>query len=149
MHTENYFLNWWEKIKYQNKERDIPSWWIGRLTIIMWRVCVLSRFSHVWLCDTMDCSPTGCSVHGSPGDLLNPGVKPASLTSPTLVGMFFTTSTTWEALLQWQFSMNDSIYSMQSLSKSQQAYFCRNWKADQRIQNSQNNFEKDEQSLES
>ena len=31
-----------------------------------------------------------------PGDLPNPGIKPASLTS-TLAGTFFTTSTTWEA----------------------------------------------------
>ena len=26
-------------------------------------VCVLSCFSHVWLCDPMDCSPPGSSVH--------------------------------------------------------------------------------------
>ena len=26
---------------------------------------VLSRFSHVWLCHAMDCSPPGSSVHGS------------------------------------------------------------------------------------
>ena len=34
----------------------------------------------------------------SPGDLPNPGSKPASLTPPALAGnVFFTTSTTWEA----------------------------------------------------
>ena len=33
-----------------------------------------------------------------PGDLLNPGIKPLSLTSPALAGMFFTTSPTQEAL---------------------------------------------------
>ena len=27
-------------------------------------VCVLSCFSSVWLCDCMDCSPPGSSVHG-------------------------------------------------------------------------------------
>ena len=32
-----------------------------------------------------------------PGDLLNPGIQPASLTSPALVGEFFPISTTWEA----------------------------------------------------
>ena len=32
-----------------------------------------------------------------PGDLPNPGIKPASLMSPALAGGFFTTSTTWEA----------------------------------------------------
>ena len=33
----------------------------------------------------------------SPGDLPNPGTEPAFLTSPALVGGFFTTSATWEA----------------------------------------------------
>ena len=32
-----------------------------------------------------------------PGELPNPGVKPASLMSPALAGGFFTTRTTWEA----------------------------------------------------
>ena len=27
-------------------------------------VCILSHFSHIWLCDTMDCSPPGSSVLG-------------------------------------------------------------------------------------
>ena len=47
--------------------------------------------SHVWLCDPMDCSPSGSSVHGIlqarvvewvaisfSGDLPNPGIKPRS-----------------------------------------------------------------------
>ena len=33
-----------------------------------------------------------------PGDLPDPGIKPASLMSPALAGGFFTTSATWEAL---------------------------------------------------
>ena len=33
----------------------------------------------------------------SPGDLPNPGMKPASLMSPALAGRLFTTGTTWEA----------------------------------------------------
>ena len=33
----------------------------------------------------------------SPGDLPDPEIEPASLTSPALAGGFFTTSTTWEA----------------------------------------------------
>ena len=62
------------------------------------------------LCNPMDCSPSASSVHGilqarilewvaisSSGDLPDPGIEPASLTSPTLAGGFFTTSTTWEA----------------------------------------------------
>ena len=32
----------------------------------------------------------------SPGDSLNPGTEPVSLTSPVLADGFFTTSTTWE-----------------------------------------------------
>ena len=32
-----------------------------------------------------------------PGDLLDPGIKPTSLMSPTPAGGVFTTSTTWEA----------------------------------------------------
>ena len=34
-----------------------------------------------------------------PWDLLNPGIELESLKSPTLAGGFFTTSTTWEALI--------------------------------------------------
>ena len=49
----------------------------------------------------MDSSPPGSSVHGQehrselpcppPGDLPDPGIEPASLTSPALAGGFFTT----------------------------------------------------------
>ena len=35
----------------------------------------------------------------SPADLPNPGIKPMSLMSPAQAGRFFTTSTTWETLL--------------------------------------------------
>ena len=34
-----------------------------------------------------------------PGDLPDPGIEPASLTSPVLAAGFFTTSATWEAPL--------------------------------------------------
>ena len=61
------------------------------------------------LYDSMDCSPPGSSVHGilqarilewaamlcSRGSS-DPGIKSTSLTSPALVGGFFTTSATWE-----------------------------------------------------
>ena len=33
----------------------------------------------------------------SPGDLPDPGIKPASLKSPALAGGFFNTNATWEA----------------------------------------------------
>ena len=56
------------------------------------------------LCEPLDCSLPGSSVHGilgeeywsglqfsSPGDLPKPGIKPVSLMSPALAGEFFTT----------------------------------------------------------
>ena len=60
--------------------------------------CVLSRFGGVWLSATpMDCSPPGSSAHWilqartleglpcpPPGDLPNPGIELASLTSPCI-----------------------------------------------------------------
>jgi len=65
------------------------------------------------LCDPVDSSLPGSSVHGilqarilewvacpPPGDLPDPGIKPASLMSPALAGGLFTTSTTWEAPLR-------------------------------------------------
>ena len=45
-----------------------------------------------------------------PGDLPDPGIEPMSLMSPTLVGGFFTTSTTWETL---------TLYSTLQLMRSQ------------------------------
>ena len=54
------------------------------------------------LCDPMDCSPPGSSVHGilqarilewvampSSRESSNPGIKPMSLISPILAGRFF------------------------------------------------------------
>ena len=72
--------------------------------------CLPSCFSHVWLCVTLwtlayqaplsmgfsrqeYCSGLPCPP---PGDLPNPGIEPASITSPALAGRFFTTSATWE-----------------------------------------------------
>ena len=37
---------------------------------------------------------TGVGCHALPGDLPNPGIKPASLTAPALAGEFFTTGAT-------------------------------------------------------
>ena len=42
----------------------------------------------------------------SPGDLPDPGIEPTSLKSLALVGRFFTTSTTWEALSSPTFVQN-------------------------------------------
>lgn len=62
------------------------------------------------LCDPMDCSLPGSSVHGilqarywsgllcpPPGDIPDPGMEPMSLLSPALAGTFFTTRATREA----------------------------------------------------
>ena len=52
-------------------------------------------------CDPMGCSPPDWSELPcpSPGYLPNPGIEPVSLRSPALASIFFTNSTTWEALL--------------------------------------------------
>ena len=42
----------------------------------------------------------------SPGDLPDPGIKPASLVSLIFAGRFFTTSTTWEALWEHEGARN-------------------------------------------
>ena len=71
---------------------------------------MLSRFSGVQLCVTLwTVAPQALLSLGlsrqeywsglpfpSPGDLLDPGIQPASLMSQALAGRFFTTSTTWE-----------------------------------------------------
>ena len=79
-------------------------------------ICVHVKLIHS--CPTRQpyglCSLPGSSVRGipqarilewvvfsPPGDLPNPGIKPASLPSPALAGKFFTTSATWEAHLQY------------------------------------------------
>ena len=79
-------------------------------------VCVYAKSlqSCPTLCDPMDHSLSGSSVHGilqarivewvampSSRGSPNSGVKPVSLMSPVLAGKFFTTSTIWEALWDW------------------------------------------------
>ena len=71
-------------------------------------VCLVTQ-SCPTLCDPLDCSPPGSSVHGifqqkcwsglpfpALGDLTDPGVEPASIVSPTLGGRFLTTYGTLE-----------------------------------------------------
>ena len=73
-------------------------------------VCAKSLQLCPSLCNPKDCSLPGSSVHGilqarnwsgwlcpPPGDLPDPGIKPASLLSPALTGGFFITSTAWKA----------------------------------------------------
>ena len=86
--------------------------------------CMLSCLSRVSL-QPLGCGLSGSSVHGDspgkntvsglpcspPGDFPDPGIKPTSLKSPALVGRFFTTSATWEALIlpSVQFSSVQSL----------------------------------------
>ena len=71
--------------------------------------CAQSLQSCLTLCDPMDCSPPGSSVHEilqartlewiamlPPEALPNQGIEPASLMSLALASGFFTTSPTWE-----------------------------------------------------
>ena len=56
------------------------------------------------------------------GDLPHPGIKPMSLASPALAGGFFTTSATWEALIEppkktWVLSMALSQLNCVTLGK--------------------------------
>ena len=77
-------------------------------------MCVKSLQLCPNLCDPVDCSPPGSSVHGifrqeywsglpcpPPEDLPNPGIVPVSYMFPALTGGFFTTSTTWKGLSVW------------------------------------------------
>ena len=92
--------------------------------ITSWQMCVLSRFSCVWFFVTpwtvVHQAPLsmrfsrqenwGGLPFPSPGDLPNPGIKPMS---SVLAGGFFTTSTTWEALManRWRNNGNrDRLY---------------------------------------
>ena len=77
------------------------------------QLCMLSHFNHAPLFVTLwtiTCqAPLSMGFprqeywsglpFPSPGDLLDPGIKPSSLTSPALAGGFFlTTSANWEVL---------------------------------------------------
>ena len=68
--------------------------------------------SVMTLCDLMDCSPPGSSVHGilqarllewlavpSSRRSPDPGIEPTSLMFPALAGGFFTTNATWEGIV--------------------------------------------------
>ena len=77
---------------------------------LMSSACVHTKLLQLCLtlCDPIDCSPPGSSVHGilqarklewllcpPPGDLLDPGIERVFLTSPAVASEFFTTSTIW------------------------------------------------------
>ena len=80
------------------------------------------------LCDPMDCSPPGFSLHGifqarllervpfpPPGDRPDPGIEPMSPVSPELAGRFFTTELPGKPINP----LSDQIRSDQALSRVQ------------------------------
>ena len=83
----------------------------GKPMLCLLLLLLLSHFSHVQLFVTLwTTAPQAPLSIGffrqeywsgllfpTPGDLPNPGMELASLTSPALAGEFFTTSATWEA----------------------------------------------------
>ena len=85
----------------------------GHSLVVFSCACVLSHFSHVWLCATpwtiSHQAPLSMGFSRQeywsglpsppPGNLPNLGIKAGSLMSPALAGGFFTMSTTWEAQL--------------------------------------------------
>ena len=74
------------------------------------------------LCDPVDCSPLGCSVHGIlqartlewvtvPSSFPDPSIEPTSLTSPALAGGFFTTSATSEDHIELYYISKMDVFS--------------------------------------
>ena len=88
-------------------------------------VCMLS---HVWLCNPMDCSLPGSSVHGiSQARILLCVAISFSRESPwprdriqvsCIAGRFFNCCTTWEALLSLVHSLIQHVLNVCSLSNS-------------------------------
>ena len=83
---------------------------VTKSKLILFAACMHAKAlqSCPTLCDPMDCSLPGFSVHrilqarilrSPPGDLPDPGVEPETLMSPALAGGFFTISDTSEAPL--------------------------------------------------
>ena len=64
-------------------------WLFVTLWIIARQASLFVGFSRWEYWSGLPCSP--------PGELPDPGIKPVSVTSPVLSGMYFTTSVAWEA----------------------------------------------------
>ena len=99
----------WKLLKLYTCIVDSWTTWVWTARVYL---CVCAPWlSYVQLCDSVDCSPPGPSVHRifqartlewvsipTPGDLPDPGIKPSSLASPALSGRFFTTVPTGKPL---------------------------------------------------
>ena len=79
------------------------------------------------LCDSLDCSPPGSSVHEisqailelpfpPPGDLPDPEIKPTSLESPAWAGKFFTTKPPGQPQIKGQMGTAQSLLGSDDLS---------------------------------
>ena len=92
---------------FVRSEKHCCMKWLGWVCQCVRACCVCAKsLSCLILCDPMDCSLTGSSVHSIlqtrilEWDVMpssDPGTEPASLMSPALTGMFFTTKASWEA----------------------------------------------------
>ena len=89
----------------------------------MWCLCAKSFQSCLTLCETMDHSSPGSSVHGilqagilewlarpPAGDLSKPGTEPLSLVSLALADVFFTTHATCLNVLQYCFCFMFQVF---------------------------------------
>ena len=50
-----------------------------------------------------------------PGHLPDPGIEPTSLASPVLMGIFFTTRATWEALVRYYINTECDLHRRRTL----------------------------------
>jgi len=104
-HDRNYRAGCSSGLRWKNHSGLTNHHWMKSACI-----SAKSLQSCLIFCNPMDCSLPGSSIHGilqarilewvampSSGDLLDSGIKPASLISPALVGVFFSTTATWEA----------------------------------------------------
>ena len=104
-----YFFSYFLFQSKSHRDNDPRRNWMFSYFLLSVKLCLLSRFSHVWFCDPTDCSPPGSSVHGilqarrlewaaifsSTGSSWPRDETRVSM-SPALTSRFFTTSaTTW------------------------------------------------------
>ena len=81
-------------------------------------MCAKSLQSCLTLCNPVDCSLPGFSVHGIlQARILGWVAIPMSLMSPTLAGRFFTNSTTWDTLSLLKLQYNSVVINMRSADR--------------------------------
>ena len=76
--------NTFAKLLQSRPSLATPPWTVTQQLLCLWD-------SPGKILEWLPCPP--------PGDLPDTGIEPMSLRSPALAGKFFTTSTTWEALI--------------------------------------------------